>query len=204
MEPRYEDGRSGSSRTYHVESTTVPQHEPIAPGQVPEPFHRDGWVYEERGGWEKRWVRLLILIAGVLALTPEALGCFAPPFGHVTLETVRGIVHVAFEDTPIAGATVEVRTTSAKTVEQDAALFSRQRTRRVAVTTTARDGTFKFERLAPGNYVIIVESPNYLPAAALLTVSPRSKPRTTRPQEAVAVLSRGDGPCSDIRQRERE
>ena len=31
---------------------TIPQYAPMIPTQVPEPFHRDGWVYEEKvDGW---------------------------------------------------------------------------------------------------------------------------------------------------------
>jgi bifunctional non-homologous end joining protein LigD len=31
---------------------SVPQYSPMIPTQVPEPFHRDGWVYEEKvDGW---------------------------------------------------------------------------------------------------------------------------------------------------------
>lgn len=166
--------------------------------------HRLGWVYKEKVGREKRCVRLLVLIAGIMAFTPEAFGCMVPPFGHLKLQTVRGTVQVALEDTPIAGATVEVRPTTAATVDQYAALSSRQRTGRVTVMTTARDGTFKFERLAPGNYGIIVRSPNYLPAAALLNVSRRQSQGPRRTEEAHVWLSRGDGWCSEIRQRERK
>ena len=32
--------------------TVVPQHLPTQPTQVRQPFHRDGWVYEEKmDGW---------------------------------------------------------------------------------------------------------------------------------------------------------
>ena len=141
----------------------------------------------------------------VLLLPAEALACFAVMPGHLRLETVRGIVNEAHEDTPIAGATVEIRTTSAASHEQHVALSGQrtQQTRRVAVTTTAGDGTFKFERLTPGNYVITIESPaNYLPASAFLIISPPSEPGTTTPQEAVVELSRGNGPCSTVVQQE--
>jgi hypothetical protein len=45
--------------------------------------YRPGRVYKEKVGREKRCVRLLVLIAGVLALPPEALGCTGLPFNHL-------------------------------------------------------------------------------------------------------------------------
>jgi hypothetical protein len=32
--------------------TDLPQYPPMNPTQVPQPFHREGWVYEEKvDGW---------------------------------------------------------------------------------------------------------------------------------------------------------
>jgi hypothetical protein len=120
------------------------------------------------------------------------------------MKTVRGIVVPAvFDgDAPIAGATVEVRKSSSAS-HKEALFSSHPETRPIAVTTTAQDGTFKFERLAPGNYVITVAAPNYVRASGFLTVVSRSDGGTTS-QDAVAVLSLGTGRCSYIEEEDRE
>jgi hypothetical protein len=43
----------GDAEESRVElSVVVPQYAPMIPTLVPEPFHRDGWIYEENvDGW---------------------------------------------------------------------------------------------------------------------------------------------------------
>jgi hypothetical protein len=37
-----------------METLVVPRYAPMMPALVPEPFHRAGWVYEEKvDGWQK-------------------------------------------------------------------------------------------------------------------------------------------------------
>src|SRR6266850_8001377 len=36
-----------------IKSVTLPQYSPMQPTLVPEPFHRPGWIYEEKvDGWQ--------------------------------------------------------------------------------------------------------------------------------------------------------
>jgi uncharacterized protein (DUF2141 family) len=148
--------------------------------------------------------RLIVFLASVLLSVSVALSCVVEVLGHLRLEAVRGVVYESHKDLPVEGAFVEVWETKAKTYDQYFKTGSSASAKRIAVKVTDKEGKFALEELRPGKYEIRFISKRYGAREAFLEVHSAKQPDRQKPQEAVIFLSRGDGPCGGVSQRDKK
>jgi hypothetical protein len=146
--------------------------------------------------------RVFLVLACISLTVSGVLSCVVEVIGDLKLENVSGIVFHAYDNAPVSGARVELWETTAGTYKEYAEAGSTLSTKRIAVEVTGKDGRFKFEKIRPRSYEIVFISEKYGTRKAYLEVySPGTLGKRAK-QEAVAVLSRRDGPCGSVSQSE--